>query len=175
MPLDKSGRVVRIAIVRIADDGRRPRARRYLPAARFLADAEPTRRRDAERAAPAQHRKVASSRLVDRFALIALEFPSFRDGRAYTQARLLRAPTATGASCAPPARCCATSFVSAPRRLRPLEVEKAGDAAAYAEAVGRYSVFYQPNANGFALAQRRRLLGAVAGGERIATTADLAR
>jgi len=56
-----------------------------------------------------------------------------------------------------------------------LEVKKAADAAAFAEAVGRYSVFYQQSANGFAPVQRRRLLGAVACGARVATGAEMAR
>ena len=36
---------------------------------------------------------------------IDLQFPKFTDGRAYSQAVLLRAVWATGACCAPPARC----------------------------------------------------------------------
>jgi uncharacterized protein (DUF934 family) len=39
-----------------------------------------------------------------------------------------------------------------------LEVKKDADAAAFAEAVGRYSVFYQPSADGRASTARRRLL-----------------
>ncbi len=39
-----------------------------------------------------------------------------------------------------------------------LEVRKEADAAAFAEAVGRYSVFYQPSADGRAPTARQRLL-----------------
>jgi hypothetical protein len=39
-----------------------------------------------------------------------------------------------------------------------LEVRKDADAAAFAEAVGRYSVFYQPSADGRASTARQRLL-----------------
>ena len=45
-------------------------------------------------------------------ALIALVFPKFKDGRAYSQARLLREPTAFAVCCVLPATYCATSFTS---------------------------------------------------------------
>ncbi|HXW40940.1 MAG TPA: DUF934 domain-containing protein, partial [Xanthobacteraceae bacterium] len=45
-----------------------------------------------------------------------------------------------------------------------LEVKKAADAAAFAEAVGRYSVFYQESAGGLPPAQLWRLLRAAGGG-----------
>ena len=63
-----------------------------VPAARFLADAAEL----AQRAAPTgvlwpNDRRVAElAPWLDRLALVALAFPTFRDGRAYSQARLLR-------------------------------------------------------------------------------------
>src|SRR4029077_19883403 len=62
------------------------------PAERFLADkAELTTRGGPTGVLWPNNRSVAElAPYVDRLALIALAFPSFRDGRAYSQARLLR-------------------------------------------------------------------------------------
>jgi uncharacterized protein (DUF934 family) len=45
---------------------------------------------------------------LPRLSLVALHFPKWVDGRAYSQARLLRARYALRARCAPPARCWST-------------------------------------------------------------------
>ena len=122
MPLVKRGRIVADPYVRVVDDA--PVADDVaviLPAARFLADAAEL----AQRAAPTgvlwpNDRRVAElAPWLDRLALVALAFPSFRDGRAYSQARQLRA-AAFAASCAPPAMCCVISFCSssAPDSIR---------------------------------------------------------
>ncbi len=115
MPLVKHGRVVADSYVRVADDA--PVADGgavIVPAARFLADADGF----ACRAAPTgvlwpNDRRIAELvPWLDRLALVALAFPSFRDGRAYSQARQLRERHGFAANCAPPATCCAISSCS---------------------------------------------------------------
>ena len=93
MPLVKAGHIVEDRFVRVLDDAPLPDgAPVLLPASRFLADA-----RDLVlRAAPTgviwpNDRSVAElAPYLDWLALVALVFPNFRDGRAYSQARLLR-------------------------------------------------------------------------------------
>jgi uncharacterized protein (DUF934 family) len=93
MPLIKDGKLVEDHFVRVLDDGPVADAAPVLiPAERFLADA-------AEYAAigvpvgvlwPNNKRVSELAPHLDRLALIALHFPAFKDGRAYSQARILR-------------------------------------------------------------------------------------
>jgi uncharacterized protein (DUF934 family) len=93
MPLIKGGRFVADPWRHLADDEPVPEgARVTISHARWLKE------RDALAALPAQlglrlPNDVAVAKLagdLDRFALIVLTFPRFTDGRAYSQARLLR-------------------------------------------------------------------------------------
>ena len=87
---------------------------------------------------------------LDRLALVALVFPTFRDGRAYSQARLLRerygyrgraARHRPGA--ARPVR------VHAARRLRRLRGQEGRPTRRPSPPTAeRYSVFYQPTGDG---------------------------
>ena len=93
MPLVKRGRVVKDPYLRVVDDAPIPDgAAVIVPVARFLADAAELTRRGAPTGLIwPNDRKVAElAPWLDRLALIALTFPNFRDGRAYTQARQLR-------------------------------------------------------------------------------------
>src|SRR5262249_3994604 len=93
MPLVKAGRIAEDRFARVLDDAPFSEdAPVIVPAARLLADA-----RDLVlRAAPIgviwpNDRPVAElAPYLDWLALVALVFPNFRDGRAYSQARLLR-------------------------------------------------------------------------------------
>ena len=52
---------------------------------------------------------LALAPILDRVAIVALSFPAFSDGRAFSQAALLRAAGwATAANCGQWARCCST-------------------------------------------------------------------
>jgi uncharacterized protein (DUF934 family) len=93
MPLIKGGRFVADPWRALADDEPVPDAPRLIVSyARWLKE------RDALNALPAQLglrlpndvSPVKLSQDVSRFALVALNFPRFTDGRAYSQARLLR-------------------------------------------------------------------------------------
>ena len=92
-------------------------------------------------------------------ALVALAFPSFRDGRAYSQARQLRERYGFRGELRATGDVLRDQFLFLIRAgFDSLEVKKDADAAAFAEAVGRYSVFYQPSADGRASMARQRLL-----------------
>ena len=85
-----------------------------ISAARFLEDAEALSRRAGKTGVIWPNNRDVDDLVpyLDRLAVVALVFPTFRDGRAYSQARLLRERHGTRANCAPPARCCATSSCS---------------------------------------------------------------
>ena len=128
MPLVKDGHVIEDRFARILDDAPVPESGAVIvPAARYLADSAEL----ALRSAPTgvlwpNNRNVAElASHLDSLALVALVFPNFRDGRAYSQARLLRERygfrgelRATGRSAARPIP------VSRARRLRCLRGEE---------------------------------------------------
>src|SRR5436190_12144944 len=93
MPLVKNGQIINDAYLRVLDDAAVPDdVAVIVPAARLLADAGEL----TSRAAPlgvlwSNDRKISElAPYLDQIALVALVFPTFRDGRAYSQARLLR-------------------------------------------------------------------------------------
>ena len=93
MLLVKAGKVVEDNYVRVEDDMPLPDgAAVLLTAARFLADARELAERDSPVGViwPNDRRVAELAPFVDRLSLIALVFPKFKDGRAYSQARLLR-------------------------------------------------------------------------------------
>ena len=95
---------------------------------------------------------------LDRLALVALVFPTFKDGRAYSQARLLRERHGFAASCAPPVKCLRDQLLFLHRAgFDAFEVSKEKDTAAFREALQRYSVFYQPTGDGRTSALGARL------------------
>ncbi len=179
MPLVKRGRVIEDSYLRVVDDAPIPDgAAVIVPAARFLTDAAALTRRNAPTGLIWPNgRKVAELEpWLDRLALIALTFPNFRDGRAYTQARQLRECYGFCGELRATGEILRDQFLFLIRAgFDSLEVKKIADAAAYAEAVGRYSVFYQQSANGMPSAPRRRLSRAAVGGAPIVAATELAR
>ena len=96
--------------------------------------------------------------MLDRLALIALVFPNFRDGRAYSQARLLRERYGYRGELRATGQVLRDQFVFMLRAgFDAFEVKKPGDAEAFAAALARYSVFYQVPAEGRASVMRQRL------------------
>jgi uncharacterized protein (DUF934 family) len=96
---------------------------------------------------------------LDRLAVIALVFPTFRDGRAYSQARLLRERYAYRAELRATGQVLRDQFVFMLRAgFDAFEVVKDSDAAAFAETAKRYSIFYQPTGDGRITALHRRML-----------------
>src|ERR1700729_4601097 len=93
MPLVKNGKITGDAFVHVADDAEIPGDGAVLiSAARFLADAEALSRRVGGTGVIWPNNRDVDDLVpyLDRLAAVALVFPSFRDGRAYSQARLLR-------------------------------------------------------------------------------------
>ena len=152
MPLVKAGRMVGDRFVRVLDDAPVPEGVAViLPAARLLADA----RELVLRQAPTgviwpNDRKVAElAPYLDWIALVALVFPNFRDGRAYSQARLLRERHAFRGELRATGQVLRDQLLFLQRAgFDSFEVTKEADAAAFAEALRRYSVFYQPTGDG---------------------------
>jgi uncharacterized protein (DUF934 family) len=161
MLLVKTGCVVEDSFVRVLDDALLPDHMPVLvPAARLLADSTEL----IARGSPVgvlwpNNRKI--SELVphlDRLALIALMFPSFRDGRAYSQARQLRETYGFRREVRATGDVLRDQFLFLLRAgFDAFEVKKETDAAAFTAAVAHYSVYYQPTGKTFSSALQERL------------------
>ena len=93
-----------------------------------------------------------------RLDLIALHFPKFSDGRAYSQARLLRERHGYDGELRATGQVLRDQFVFVSRAgFDAFEVKKDADADAFAETMKRYSVFYQPTGDGRVTALNRRM------------------
>ncbi len=160
MRLVKSGQVVADTYVRVADDAPIPGgAAVIIPAARFLAQAEEILRREAPIGVlwPNNRRVAELAPYLDRLALVALEFPKFRDGRAYSQARLLRETYSFRGELRATGDVLRDQFIFLLRAgFDAFEVRKDADAAAFADEIARHSVFYQPTGDGRVAASRAR-------------------
>jgi len=161
MPLVENGRIVDDRYVRIFDDAPIPdRVPIIVPANRLLADAHELVRRDGSLGVLWENdRRVAELEpWLGHLALIALVFPKFRDGRAYSQARLLRETYGFRGTLRATGDVLRDQFHFLVRAgFDSFEVKKAADAKVFAEVLDRYSVYYQPSADGRAPALRRRL------------------
>lgn len=171
MPLVKHGHIVEDVYIRVPDDAPIPDGVPVIVSAdRFLANAaELTAREAAVGVLWPNNRKVAELEpWIARLALIALTFPKFRDGRAYSQARLLCERYGFRGELRATGEVLRDQFLFLIRAgFDSLEVTKAADADAFAAAVSAYSVFYQPSMDGRLAVRRRRLPRQVlaAGGE----------
>jgi len=168
MPLIKNGRVTEDRYVRILDDAPIPEGVPVIvPAARFLADADDILRREAPTgvAWPNSQNVAALAPYLDRLSLVVLAFPNFKDGRGYSQARVLRERYAFGGELRATGQVLRDQFLLLVRAgFDALEVAKPGDAEAFATALARYTVFYQDSGDHRPAARHRRLV-------RIATAA----
>jgi uncharacterized protein (DUF934 family) len=166
MPLVKAGEIVEDQYVRVLDDAPLPDGVPVLlTAARFLADAHELIERDALLGVlwPNDRRVAELTPFIDRLSLIALVFPKFKDGRAYSQARLLRERYGFRGELRATGEVLRDQFQFLLRSgFDAFEVKKPADAAVFAEAAARFSVFYQPSADGRLPVLRRRLHGGVA-------------
>src|SRR5580692_12602384 len=161
MPLVKQGHIVEDVFVRAPDDAPIPEGVPVIVTAeRFLANAAAL----AAREAPIgvlwpNNRKVAElAPWLGRLALVALIFPKFRDGRAYSQARLLRERYGFRGELRATGQVLRDQFVFMLRAgFDTFDVKKQADAEAFAQTVHRYSVFYQPTGDGRLTALHRRM------------------
>ena len=162
MPFVKACTVVEDQYVRVEDDTPLPDCVPVLlTAARFLADAPELVERDAPVGViwPNDRRIAELAPFIDRLALIALVFPKFKDGRAYSQARLLRERYGFRGELRAVGDVLRDQFQFLLRSgFDAFEVKKPADAAAFAQSAARFSVFYQPSADGRLPVLRRRLL-----------------
>jgi uncharacterized protein (DUF934 family) len=161
MPLVKAGRVVEDRFVRVLDDAPVPDGVPViLPAARLLADARELVLRQAPTGViwPNDRRVAELLPYLDWIALVALVFPTFRDGRAYSQARLLRERHEFRGELRATGQILRDQLLFLHRAgFDAFEVTKEKDTAAFTEALQRYSIFYQPTGDGRPSALRARL------------------
>ena len=161
MPLVKGGKIQNDEFVHLADEADLPETGPVLvSAARFLADPERVLQRREKVGVIWPNSRDVEDLLpyVERLALIALVFPSFRDGRAYSQARLLRERYFFRGELRATGQVLRDQFVYMLRAgFDAFDVKKQSDAEAFAQTVQRYSVFYQPTGDGRITALHRRM------------------
>src|SRR3954470_6700627 len=161
MPLVKNGKILADAFLRVADDADVPGDGAVLvTAARFLADPEALLRRPGKLGVIWPNNRDVDDLVpyLDRLAVVALVFPTFRDGRAYSQARLLRERYGYRGELRATGQVLRDQFVFMLRAgFTAFEVKKQADAEAFTETVKRYSVFYQPTGDGRLSALHQRL------------------
>lgn len=167
MRLVKNSVIVTDEFTQVADDAEIPATGAILvPAARFIPDADvllarPDKvgviwpnNRDVEELEP----------YLPRLAAVALIFPTFRDGRAYSQARILRERLKFKGELRVTGQVLRDQFGFMLRAgFDAFEVKKDADAKVFAEASHRYSVVYQPTGDGRPPAFRRRMMRLSAG------------
>ncbi|MDH2383317.1 DUF934 domain-containing protein [Bradyrhizobium sp. CER78] len=161
MPLVKQGRLTTDLFVHVADGVELPGDGAVLVTAeRFLADPEALLRRAGKVGViwPNNRNLDELVPYLDRLASVALVFPTFRDGRAYSQARLLRERYGYDGELRATGQILRDQFVFMTRAgFDAFEVKKDADADAFAQTMKRYSVFYQPTGDGRVTALNRRM------------------
>ena len=161
MPLVKNGKITTDQFVHVADDAELADDGAVLiSAARFLEDPETLSRRPGRTGVIWPNNRDVDDLVpyLDRLAVVGLVFPTFRDGRAYSQARLLRERYAYEGELRATGQVLRDQFVFMLRAgFDAFEVKKQADAEAFAQTAQRYSVFYQPTGDGRVTALNRRM------------------
>jgi uncharacterized protein (DUF934 family) len=162
MPLVKNGKTADDEFVHVADDAGTPGdVAILLSSARFLGDPETLSRRAGKTGVVWPNNRDLDDLVpyLDRLAVVALVFPTFRDGRAYSQARLLRERYKYRGELRATGQVLRDQFLFMTRAgFDAFEVKKPADAEAFANTVKRYSVFYQPTGDGRMTALHRRMM-----------------
>jgi uncharacterized protein (DUF934 family) len=161
MPLVKNGKISTDAFVHVADDAPLPGGGAILiSAARFLEDPQIVVSRSGTTGVIWPNNRDLDDLVphLDRLAAVALVFPSFRDGRAYSQARLLRERYGYKGELRATGQVLRDQFVFMLRAgFDAFEVKKDSDAEAFTNTAKRYSVFYQPTGDGRLTALHQRM------------------
>ena len=161
MPLVKGGKIATDTFVHLADDAEVPADGGVLiSAAKFLEHAEALSNRVGKTGVIWPNNRDVDDLVpyLDRLAGVALVFPSFRDGRAYSQARLLRERYGFRGELRATGQVLRDQFAFMLRAgFDAFEVKTPGDAEAFAISAKRYSVFYQPTGDGRVTALHRRM------------------
>ena len=161
MPLVKDGKIAADLFVHVPDGAELPGDGAILvPAARFLEDPQALLARAGKLGVIWPNNRDIDDLVpyLDRLAAVALVFPSFRDGRAYSQARLLRERHEFRGELRATGQVLRDQLLFLHRAgFDAFEVTKEKDTAAFTEALQRYSIFYQPTGDGQPSALRARL------------------
>ena len=161
MPLVKAGKITADAFVHVADNAEVPNDGAILvSAARFVENAEALSRRAGPTGVIWPNNRDLDDLVpyLANVAVVALVFPTFRDGRAYTQARLLRERHGFKGELRATGQVLRDQFVFMLRAgFDAFEVKKRSDAEAFATTVKHYSVFYQPTGDGRVTALHQRM------------------
>ena len=161
MPLVKGGKITEDIFAHVADGAELPAEGNVLvSAARFLENPEALFARAAKVGVIWPNNRDVDDLVphLERLAMVALVFPTFRDGRAYSQARLLRERFAWRGELRATGQVLRDQFVFMLRAgFDAFEVKKQSDAEAFAQTAKRYSVFYQPTGDGRLTALHRRM------------------
>ena len=162
MPLVKNGRIATDVYLHVVDGAELPDSGAVLvSAARFLENPEALLKRAGKTGVIWPNNRDVDDLVpyLDRLAVVALVFPTFRDGRAYSQARLLRERYNYRGELRATGQVLRDQFVFMLRAgFDAFEVKKQSDAEAFAITVKRYSVFYQPTGDGRLTALHRRMM-----------------
>jgi uncharacterized protein (DUF934 family) len=161
MPLVKGGNIVEDIFLHVADGADLPGEGAVLvSAARFLANPDALLGRAGKVGVIWPNNRDVDDLVpyLDRLAAVALVFPIFRDGRAYSQARLLRERFSWRGELRATGQVLRDQFVFMLRAgFDAFDVKKQSDAEAFAQTAKRYSVFYQPTGDGKLTALHRRM------------------
>ena len=161
MPLVKNGKIAADIFVHVPDGAELPGDGALLvSAARLLEDPEALLRRPGKLGVVWPNNRDIDDLVpfLDRLAAVALVFPTFRDGRAYSQARLLRERHGYDGELRATGQVLRDQFMFMLRAgFDALEARKQSDVEAFATTAKRYSVFYQPTGDGRLTALSRRL------------------
>jgi len=162
MPLVKGGKITDDTFVHVADDAEIPAdAAILISSARFLENAEALSQRAGPTGVIWPNSRDVDDLVpwLDRLAVVGLVFPTFRDGRAYSQARLLRERFNYRGELRATGQVLRDQFLFMLRAgFDAFEVKKPADAEAFANTVKRYSVFYQPTGDGRMTTLHRRMM-----------------
>jgi uncharacterized protein (DUF934 family) len=161
MPLVKNGKISTDRFVHVADDEAVPEGGAVLISAkRFLEDPALFAARVGETGVIWPNNRDLDDLVphLDQVVVVALVFPSFRDGRAYSQARLLRERHGYKGELRATGQVLRDQFVFMLRAgFDAFEVKKESDAEAFSATAKRYSVFYQPTGDGRVTALHQRM------------------
>jgi uncharacterized protein (DUF934 family) len=148
VPLLESGRIVSDPWQKLADDAALPSGHCILSLSRLQQNEtlRTTPHRRLGVALPVDQPAEVLVPYLDRLSLVALNFPTFRDGRGFTQARSLREHLAFSGEIRATGNILPDQYAFLLRcGITTVEMQDGVDPAAWQKAVGRFSFAYQPS------------------------------
>lgn len=159
MPLVKHGAPAADPFVTVADDAALPDGAVIVSADRLLAEGETLAPRNGAIGVAWPNDKDVAQLVpfLARLSLVTLTFPKFRDGRAYSQARLLRERYGFKGELRAVGNVLRDQVLMMARAgFDAFALQKEADMAAFGKALASYTVFYQPTGDGRATAREAR-------------------